>query len=142
MFLGTFTPRLDDKGRLFLPAKFREGLASGLVITKGQERCLRVFPLAEFTRITERLRDAPLTTKITRDFQRMIFAGAHDEVPDRQGRVMVPGPLRQYAGLVRDCAVVGMNTHLEIWDAQTWATYEASQEEPFSSLSEEVPGIL
>ena len=142
MFLGTFTPRLDDKGRLFLPAKFREGLAGGLVITKGQERCLRVFPLAEFTRITERLRDAPLTTKSTRDYQRMIFAGAHDEVPDRQGRVTVPGPLRQYAGLERECAVVGMNTHLEIWDAATWAAYEASQEEPFSSLSEEVPGIF
>ena len=90
MFLGTFSPRLDDKGRLFLPAKFREGLAGGLVITKGQERCLRVFPAAEFDRITERLRDAPMTAKLTRDFQRMMFAGAHDEVPDRQGRVTVP----------------------------------------------------
>jgi MraZ protein len=133
MFLGTFSPRLDDKGRLFLPAKFREGLSGGLVITKGQERCLRVFPAAEFTRIT---------AKSTRDYQRMMFAGAHDEVPDRQGRVTVPPQLRSYAGLERDCAVVGMNTHLEIWDASTWADYEASQEETFSNLSEEVPGIF
>ena len=64
MFLGTFSPRLDEKGRLFLPAKFRDELAGGLVITKGQERCLRVFPAAEFTRITERLRDAPMTAKL------------------------------------------------------------------------------
>jgi MraZ protein len=142
MFLGTFSPRLDDKGRLFLPAKFREELAGGLVITKGQERCLRVYPSAEFTRITERLRDAPMTAKLTRDYSRMMFAGAHDEVPDRQGRVNVPQPLRQYAGLDRDCAVVGMNTLLEIWDAATWSDYETGQEEAFSNLSEEVPGIF
>jgi MraZ protein len=141
-FLGTFTPRLDDKGRLFLPAKFREGLAGGLVITKGQEHCLRVYPLAEFGRITERLRDTPLTTKSTRDYQRMVFAGAHDEVPDRQGRVTVPPALRQYAGLDRDCAVVGLNTYLEIWDAATWSAYEVAQEESYSSLSEEVPGTF
>jgi MraZ protein len=142
MFLGTFSPRLDDKGRLFLPAKFREGLAGGIVITKGQERSLRVFPHAEFERITERLRDVPMTAKGARDYQRMMFAGAHDEVPDRQGRITVPPPLRAYAGLDRDLAVVGMNTHLEIWEANAWAEYEASQEESFSSLSEEVPGIF
>jgi MraZ protein len=142
VFLGTFSPRLDDKGRIFLPAKFREDLAGGLVITKGQERCLRVYPAAEFARITERLRDAPMTAKSTRDFSRMMFAGAHDEVPDRQGRVTVPLKLREYAGLDRDCAVVGMNTHAEIWDATAWADYETSQEEAFSTLSEEVPGIF
>jgi MraZ protein len=141
MFLGTFSPRLDEKGRLFLPAKFREELAGGLVITKGQERCLRVYPAAEFTRITERFRDAPITAKQTRDFTRMMFAGAHDEIPDRQGRVTIPPPLRAYAGLERECAVVGMNTSLEIWDAATWSAYEASQEEAFANLSEEVPGI-
>ncbi|MBV9487737.1 MAG: division/cell wall cluster transcriptional repressor MraZ [Frankiaceae bacterium] len=141
MFLGTFSPRLDDKGRVFLPAKFREELSGGLVITKGQERCLRVYPVAEFTRITERFRDAPITAKQTRDYTRMMFAGAHDEIPDRQGRVTIPAPLRAYAGLDRDCAVVGMNTALEIWDATTWAEYEASQEEAFANLSEEVPGI-
>jgi MraZ protein len=141
MFLGTFSPRLDDKGRLFLPAKFREELAGGVVVTKGQERCLRVFPAAEFTRITERQRDVPMTAKGARDYQRMMFAGAHDEVPDRQGRISVPLKLREYAGLDRDCAVVGLNTHVEIWDATAWAEYEASQEENFSNLSEEVPGI-
>jgi MraZ protein len=143
MFLGTYSPRLDEKGRLFLPAKFRDELAEGLVITKGQERCLYVFSAVEFGRLTERLREAPLTAKGARDYSRVFFASAHDDTPDKQGRVTVPPPLRDYAGLDRDCVVIGANTRVEIWDAAAWATYLAGQEEQFSSLSEEVlPGIV
>lgn len=90
MFLGTHHPRLDDKGRLFLPAKYREELAEGLVITKGQERCLYVFPVEEFQRITEALRTAPVTAKAVRDYSRVLFASASDEIPDRQGRITIP----------------------------------------------------
>ncbi|MDQ1683602.1 MAG: transcriptional regulator MraZ [Frankiaceae bacterium] len=143
MFLGTYSPRLDEKGRVFLPAKFRDELAGGLVITKGQERCLYVFAAAEFGRLTERLREAPLTAKGARDYSRVFFASAHDDTPDKQGRITVPPPLREYAGLDRDCVVIGANTRVEIWDAAAWATYLAGQEEQFSSLSEEVlPGIV
>ena len=143
MFLGTYSPRLDEKGRLFLPAKFRDELAAGLVITKGQERCLYVFAAAEFADITERLRDAPLTAKGARDYSRVFFASAHDDLPDKQGRVTVPGPLREYAGLDRDCVVIGANTRVEIWDSQAWTAYLSGQEEQFASLSEEVlPGIF
>jgi MraZ protein len=143
MFLGTYSPRLDEKGRVFLPAKFRDELAEGLVITKGQERCLYVFSAVEFGRLTERLREAPLTAKGARDYSRVFFASAHDDTPDKQGRVTVPPPLRDYAGLDRDCVVIGANTRVEIWDAAAWATYLAGQEEQFSSLSEEVlPGIV
>ena len=143
MFLGTHTPRLDDKGRLFLPAKYRDELAGGLVITKGQERCLYVFPLAEFTRITEVLRTAPVTGKAVRDYSRVFFASASDEMPDKQGRITIPPALREYAALQRDCVVIGANTRLEIWDAQAWTTYLDQQEDAFSDASEEVlPGIL
>jgi MraZ protein len=143
VFLGTYSPRLDEKGRLFLPAKFRDELAAGLVITKGQERCLYVFAEAEFGRLTERLREAPLTAKGARDYSRVFFASAHDEVPDKQGRVTVPAPLREYAGLNRDCVVIGANTRVEIWDADAWRDYLAASEDQFSSLSEEVlPGIF
>ena len=143
MFLGTHTPRLDEKGRLFLPAKYRDELATGLVLTKGQERCLYVFPLPEFERITEALRTAPVTAKAVRDYSRVFFASASDEVPDRQGRVTIPASLRDYAGLQRDCVVVGANTRLEIWDAQAWDTYLDQQEDAFSDASEEVlPGVL
>src|SRR5499433_120509 len=143
MFLGTHSPRLDDKGRMFLPAKYREDLADGVVITKGQERCLYVFPAEEFARITEALRAAPVTAKAVRDYSRVFFASASDEVPDKQGRITVPSALRAYAGLQRDCAVIGANTRLEIWDAQAWETYLAEQEDSFSGAAEEVlPGIL
>ena len=97
MFLGTHEPKLDEKGRLILPARFREDLAEGLVITKGQENCLYVFPAAEFALITERLRQAPVTQKNSRDYLRVMFAGAHDEVPDNQGRINIPVGLRSYS---------------------------------------------
>jgi len=143
VFLGTYSPRLDDKGRLFLPAKFRDELAEGLVMTKGQERCLYVFSSVEFARFTDRLREAPLTAKGARDYSRVFFASAHDDTPDKQGRVTVPPQLREYAGLDRDCVVIGANTRVEIWDASAWADYLAGQEEQFASLSEEVlPGIV
>jgi MraZ protein len=143
MFLGTHTPRLDDKGRLFLPAKYREELAAGLVLTKGQERCLYVFPEPEFGRITEALRAAPVTAKAVRDYSRVFFASASDEVPDKQGRITIPLSLRDYAALQRDCVVIGANTRLEIWDAAAWDTYLEQQEDAFSDASEEVlPGIL
>src|SRR3954447_6980294 len=143
MFLGTHAPRLDEKGRLILPAKYREELAGGVVITKGQERCLYVFPQEEFTRITEALRTAPVTAKSVRDYSRVFFASASDELPDKQGRITVPPALRTYAGLQRDCAVIGANTRMEIWDAQAWETYLEQSEQQFSDLSEEVlPGVL
>jgi MraZ protein len=141
VFLGTYSPRLDEKGRLFLPAKFRDELAEGLVMTKGQERCLYVFATSEFARLTDRLREAPLSVKGARDYSRVFFASAHDDVPDKQGRVVVPQPLRDYAGLDRDCTVIGANTHVEIWSTDAWTAYLAAQEDQFSSLSEEVlPG--
>ena len=143
MFLGTHHPRLDDKGRLILPAKFRDQLAEGLVITKGQERCLYVWPTAEFGRITEQLRTAPLTSKSARDYLRMLYAGASDEVPDKQGRITVPPTLRTYAGLTRDCVVIGANARVEVWDAAAWSAYETEQEQRFADLSEEVlPGVF
>ncbi len=143
MFLGTHTPRLDEKGRLILPAKYRDELAAGLVLTKGQERCLYVFPVSEFGRITDALRTAPVTAKAVRDYSRVFFASASDEELDKQGRITIPQSLRDYAGLQRDCVVIGANTRLEIWDATAWASYLEQQEDAFSDASEEVlPGVL
>jgi len=143
VFLGTHTPRLDDKGRLFLPAKYRDELSGGLVVTKGQERCLYVFPAQEFQRITDALASTPVTAKSVRDYSRVLFASASDETCDKQGRVTIPSKLREYAGLDRECVVIGANTRLEIWDADAWSAYEAEQEQAFAQLSEEVlPGVL
>jgi MraZ protein len=143
MFLGTYEPRLDEKGRLILPARFRDDLAAGLVITKGQERCLYVWPAQEFATLTESMRQAPVTAKSARDYMRVMFAGAHDEIPDKQGRVTIPTSLRSYAGLERECVVIGANTRVEIWDLQAWESYLADREKSFAEVSEEVfPGLF
>lgn len=143
MFLGTHTPRLDVKGRLALPARFRTELAGGLVVTKGQERCLYAFPVDEFTRLTDALRDAPVTARAVRDYSRVFFASATHEVPDAQGRVTLPASLREYAGLDQDCAVIGANTRVEIWNAAAWQAYLLDREQAFSDAAEEViPGVM
>lgn len=143
MFLGTYTPRLDDKGRLILPAKFREQLEAGVVVTRGQERCLYVFPLAEFERLADQLRQAPVTSKQARDYLRVFLSGASDESVDKQGRVTIPPNLRTYAGLGRDVAVIGAGQRVEIWDSSAWDTYLAEQEQAFAEQAEEVvPGLF
>ena len=138
LLLGTHTPRLDDKGRLILPAKFRGQLAPGLVMTRGQERCLYLLPMDEFRRMYEQIRLAPITSKQSRDYLRVFLSGASDEMPDKQGRISIPANLRQYAGLDRDVAVIGMGTRVEIWDATAWDEYLASQEGDYADTSEEV----
>jgi MraZ protein len=143
MFLGTFSPKLDDKGRIILPAKFRQELGNGLVITRGQERCLYVFSAAEFQEMHDRIRSAPITSKQGRDYLRVFLSGAHDETPDKQNRVTIPSNLREYAGLERDLAVIGAGSRAEIWDAQSWSQYLAEQEQEFADIEEEViPGMF
>ncbi len=143
MFLGTHTPRLDDKGRLFLPAKFRERLAGGLVVTRGQERCLYVYPMDEFAKVTESMRQGPTSSRQARDFTRVFLSGASDEIPDKQGRVTIPASLRQYAGLTKDCTVIGAGSHVEVWDTTAWTDYLASTEQAYADQSEEVvPGLI
>lgn len=143
MFLGTFTPKLDEKGRLILPAKFREELSNGLVVTRGQERCLYVFSESEFTRMHDRIREAPITSKQGRDYLRVFLSGAHAETPDKQGRFTVPPTLRDYAHLNRELVVIGAGSRAEIWDAEAWNTYLTDQEAAFSNIEEEViPGMF
>ncbi|MFZ5871865.1 MAG: division/cell wall cluster transcriptional repressor MraZ [Actinomycetota bacterium] len=138
MFLGTHSPRLDDKGRLILPAKFRDKLAGGLVVTRGQERSLSIWPMATFEDRVAELTARAGASKASRDFLRVLLAGASDEVPDKQGRITIPPALRAYAGLDRDLAVIGAGNHLEVWDAGTWEEYLAGQEDVFSETSEGV----
>jgi len=137
-FLGTYTPRLDEKGRLILPAKFRGQLSTGLVMTRGQERCLFLLPMDEFRRYHGQLAQAPVTSKQARDYLRVFLSGASDELPDKQGRISIPPVLRKYAGLDRDVAVIGAGTRVEIWDLQAWETYLEEQESGYADTTEEV----
>ena len=107
MFLGTYTPKLDDKGRLFLPAKFREELMAGLVVTTGQERCLTVYKLGDFAEIAARVQAAPITVKGARDYGRFLGANANQDTPDKQGRITITPMQRDYAALTKDVMVLG-----------------------------------
>jgi len=143
MLLGTHTPKLDEKGRVILPSKFRDDLGPGVVVTRGQERCLYVFSTVEFERVYERIREAPLTNKQARDFQRMFLSGASAEKPDSQNRVTIPPHLRTYAGLERDLVVTGVGAHAEIWNADAWNAYAESNEDSYSEMEQEViPGLF
>lgn len=142
-FFGTYTPRLDDKSRLFLPAKFRPRLEHGIVLTRGQEKCIYGWTPESFNAFTDRVRNTPFTNKEARNFLRMLFSGAADEKPDKQGRISVPPVLREWASLDKDCVVVGAMDRIEIWDAGRWTEFSDAQEETYSDMSEEVmPGIF
>jgi MraZ protein len=143
MLLGTHRPRLDDKGRLVLPAKLREALADGIVLTKGQDRCVVLWPAAEFARHAERLDEASRSSAATRAYLRVLFSSAFDQVPDKQGRISVPAGLREYAALEGDVVVAGNGGTCELWEPDAWDAYLAEQERAFSGLDEEVmPGLL
>lgn len=143
MLLGTYEPKLDEKGRVILPAKFRDELAGGIVLTRGQERCIYVFSMREFESFHEKIRQAPVTSKQGRDFLRLLLSGATDEQPDKQNRITIPAPLRAYAGLERDLTVIGAGSRAEIWATDAWQKYLAENESAFSDTAEEViPGLF
>ncbi len=142
-FFGTYTPRLDDKSRLFLPAKFRPRLEHGVVLTRGQENCIYGWTPESFNAFTDRVRNTPFTNKDARNFLRMLFSGASSETPDKQGRISVPQVLRDWAHLSKECVVVGAMDRIEIWDADRWNEFSASQEQPFADMSDEImPGVF
>jgi MraZ protein len=137
MFLGTHFPKLDEKGRIILPAKFRDGLADGLVLTKGQDRCLVVWPKDEFDAYAEQLRANAQASARVRAMTRVFFSSAFDEAVDKQGRLTIPPVLRDYAGLDRELTVVGTDTRIEIWSTAVWDEYLAQAEADFAALDEE-----
>ena len=143
MFLGTYAPKLDDKGRIILPAKFWDELSAGVVVTRGLERCLFVYSQREFEVLHGKIKDAPVTNKQARDFLRVFLSGASQESPDSQRRVTIPANLREYAGLDRELTVIGAGDRAEIWDTEAWNTYYENVESDFVNTTEEViPGLF
>ena len=138
MLLGTFVPKLDEKGRLILPAKFWDEFENGVVMTRGQERCIYVFSQREFEELYERLRQAGVTGKDRRGFLRQFLSGAQQEQPDKQRRVTIPPMLREWAALDRELTVIGAGNRAEIWDTEAWNAYSADTETDFADADEEV----
>ena len=132
VFLGEHQHTLDDKGRVILPARFRDRLVGGIVLAPGKNRCIDVYPRAEFERAVERMSaEVEAGTTSLSDF-RVFASGSFEEVPDGQGRVTVPAALRAYADLDRELSVNGAFRTVEIWDRATWEAYKASAEQDFA----------
>ena len=141
MFLGEFQHSLDAKGRVTLPAKFREALADGLVITKGMEKCLFVFSRSEWPSLQDKVQSLSLGTKDARQFSRIFFGGATEEELDKQGRVLVPEHLRQYAELDKDAIIVGVSNRLEVWNKENWDAYVREAESSYVEIAEELTDL-
>ncbi|ACY22233.1 MraZ protein [Gordonia bronchialis DSM 43247] len=134
-FVGTYTPKLDDKGRLTLPARFRDALAGGVMVTKGQDHSLSVYRAEEFDVIAGKIVEASRNDPEARAFQRYFFASSEEQRPDGQGRITLSADHRSYAGLSKECVVFGSFDHLEIWDAAAWRDYQSQHEENFSAAN-------
>ncbi|MFN2173327.1 MAG: division/cell wall cluster transcriptional repressor MraZ [Candidatus Promineifilaceae bacterium] len=120
MFLGEYTHTIDEKGRLTIPAKFRGDLAAGLVVTRGLDRNLLVFTLTEWEELAQKIAKIPISDRSARAFSRRVFSGATDLVPDRQGRILIPATLREFANLGDEAVIIGMYNYAEIWNADSW----------------------
>ena len=132
MFLGEHKHIVDVKGRVVMPSRFRPELERGLVVTKGQDRCLAVFPVERFNQEVDRLNRLPRTDRRTRNFARSLYGGASDLPLDAQGRLPLPAALRSYAGLERDVVVCGVGDRVEIWDAETYYRFQADNDDAFA----------
>lgn len=136
--MGEYQHSLDEKGRLIIPAKFRDELGSSFVITRGLDRCLFVYPEEEWRHLEEKLKTLPLTKADARSFVRFLLAGATQGELDAQGRVVLPQNLREYARIQREVVVIGVGTRVEIWAKEEWATYEAQAAASFEEIAEKI----
>ena len=121
MFMGEYNHTVDPKGRLIIPSRFREALGEEFVVTKGLDGCLFVFPMDEWQKFEEKLQSLPLTSKSARQFTRFFVAGATPCELDKQGRILVPQTLREFAGLEKDVILAGNLSRVEVWSKEKWS---------------------
>ena len=140
MFLGEYQRSVDSKGRLVLPSRFRDRLERGLVVTKGQERCLYVFPIDKWDQEVEQVNNLPRTDRRSRNYARSFFGSASDQQLDGQGRIQIPQPLREYASLAKDVVVIGVADRVEIWNVESWESVSDEADEQFAGIEEALSG--
>lgn len=136
MFMGEYKHNVDTKGRMIVPAKFREELGDTFVVTRGLDKCLFAYPMDEWKVIENKLKQLPLTKKDARAFTRFFFSGAIECEVDKQGRINIPQTLRNYAVLEKECVVIGVSERVEIWANDKWQDYVEESEESFAELAE------
>jgi MraZ protein len=138
MFMGEYQHTLDDKGRLTIPSKFRTGLGERFVATKGFDGCLFLYPVQEWEQIGEKLKSLPFTRADARGFTRLLFSGAVECEIDKQGRIVVPPSLRDYAHIDKDAVLIGVSSRVEIWSQAGWEAYQSSAEASYEELAEQI----
>ncbi|MEB2278654.1 division/cell wall cluster transcriptional repressor MraZ [Lysinibacillus xylanilyticus] len=141
MFMGEYQHSVDAKGRLIVPAKFRDALGETFVVTRGLDNCLFGYPMNEWRKLEEKLKDLPMTKKDTRAFARFFFSGATEVEIDKQGRINIPSTLVQHAHLVKECIVLGVSNRIEIWAKDAWETYFSESEQSFNEIAENMIGF-
>jgi MraZ protein len=141
MFMGEYHHNIDTKGRIIVPSKFRDGLGTTFILTRGLDKCLFGYPLEEWKILEDKLKSLPLTKKDARSFTRFFFAGAIECEVDKQGRINISAPLLQYAGLEKECVVIGVSNRVEIWSKTGWEEVFSDSEESFADIAENLIGF-
>lgn len=142
MFLGRHAHTVDAKGRMAVPARFRDALAEGLVLTRGIDRCLALYPLVAWQPLAEKISALPISDPDARTFRRLVFAEAVDLALDGQGRILLPPELRAYAGIDREALVVGVHTSVEIWSPERWAAVSAALDDDGSAVAQRLADLI
>ncbi|WP_166243814.1 division/cell wall cluster transcriptional repressor MraZ [Paenibacillus turpanensis] len=138
MFMGEYGHSIDEKGRMIIPAKFRDELGASFVITRGLDNCLFVYPMEEWKVMEQKLKSLSLMKSDARAFTRFFFSGATECELDKQGRVNIPPNLREHAKLEKDCVVIGVSSRVEIWSKDIWDEYNNASEESFNEIAEKL----
>lgn len=138
MFYGEYNHNIDDKGRMSIPAKFRDGLGEKFYVTKGLDQCLFVFPLDEWEIFQKKLKELPLTKKTARQFSRFFYAGAMDYGLDKQGRINLTSGLREHASIEKEVVVIGVGSRIEIWSKAMWQSYNSPENMDYDDIAEQM----
>lgn len=141
MFLGEYEHTVDDKGRMAIPAKFRAGLAEGLVVTRGFDQNLLVYPMTVWRELAARINALPMSQPAARNLRRLLFGSAADVEIDKQGRILLPANLREYAGITGEAVVAGLDTFIEIWSNERWAAVIATFPAEGAAIAEQVAAL-
>ncbi len=137
MYIGEYNHSTDSKGRVIMPAKFREELGEKFYITKGMDSCLFIYDEDEWMNLDAKMRNLRLTSKKAREFSRMFYAPARELTLDKQGRILIPQNLRSYAQISKDVVIIGVSTRIEIWDQKVWDQYISREEMNYEEIMDE-----
>ena len=142
MFIGEYYHNLDAKGRIIIPAKFRDELNGTFILTRGLDGCLTIYSTEKWEKIFEEINKLPETKKATRQYIRMLTANACECTLDNQGRILIPANLSGSVNITKECVVVGANSHVEIWDKATWNVYMDDASENFEDIAESLSDLI